>query len=99
MSYASLGSNAIFNFLMNEETMFLAEGLNFFHLQAPRSLIGKALEKSGIREKTGCTVVAIQHRGETIINPEPAHTIDKDDELILIGTYDAESSFLGKFTA
>lgn len=99
MSYASLGANAIFNFLMNEETMFLAEGLNFFHLQAPRSLIGKALAQSGIREKTGCTVVAIQHRGEAVINPEPTHTIEKDDELILIGTYDAESSFLGKFPA
>ena len=99
MSYASLGANAIFNFLMNEETMFLAEGLNFFHLPAPRSLVGKALALSGIREKTGCTVVAIQHRGETVINPEPSHAIDKDDELILIGTYDAESSFLGKFPA
>lgn len=53
MSYASLGANAIFNFLMNEETMFLAEGLNFFHLPAPRSLIGKALAQSGIREKPG----------------------------------------------
>jgi Trk K+ transport system NAD-binding subunit len=98
MSYASLGANAIFNFLMNEETMLLAEGLNFFHLPAPRPLIGKVLAQSGIREKTGCTVVAIQHRGETIINPEPTHPINQGDELILIGTYDAENSFLGKFT-
>ncbi|NLA41940.1 MAG: potassium channel protein [Smithella sp.] len=99
MSYASLGANAIYNFLMNEETMLLAEGLNFFHLPAPTSLIGKALALSGIREKTGCTVVAIQHRGETIINPDPAYAIGKDDELILIGTYDAEISFLSKFLA
>jgi K+/H+ antiporter YhaU regulatory subunit KhtT len=44
-------------------------------------------------------VVAIQHRGETIINPDPAYAIGKDDELILIGTYDAEISFLSKFLA
>lgn len=99
MSYASLGANTIFNFLMNEETLLLAEGLHFFHLPTPRSLIGKTLAQSGIREKTGCTVIAIQHQGATFINPEPTLQIAKNDELVLIGTYDAESSFLGKFTA
>lgn len=97
MSYASLGANAIFNFLMNEETLLLAEGLNFFHLQAPRSLVGKTLAQSGIREKTGCTVVALQHKGTALINPEPNLQIDKNDELILIGTYDAESAFLAEY--
>lgn len=97
MSYASLGSNAIFNYLMNEETLLLAEGLNFFHLQAPRSLEGKTLARSGIREKTGCTVVALVHKGETFINPEPSRQIEKDDELILIGTYDAENAFLSEY--
>ncbi|MFO7569927.1 MAG: NAD-binding protein [Smithellaceae bacterium] len=97
MSYASLGANAIFNYLMNEETLLLAEGLNFFHLQAPKSLEGKTLSQSGIREKTGCTVVAIVHKGETFINPEPSLQIAEDDELILIGTYDAENAFMSGF--
>jgi Trk K+ transport system NAD-binding subunit len=97
MSYASLGANAIFNFLMNEETILLAEGLNFFHLPAPESLVGKTLLQSGIREKTGCNVVAIVHKGVTTTNPNPAIHIGKDDELVLIGTYDAESLFLKEF--
>jgi len=97
MSYASLGANAIFNFLRNEETLLLAEGLNFFHLPAPRSLIGKTIAQSGIREKTGCTVVAMEHDGNTYINPDPSIQIARDDELVLIGTYDAESAFLTKF--
>lgn len=41
MSYASLGANTIFNFLMNEETLLLAEGLNFFHLNTPDRSGGK----------------------------------------------------------
>lgn len=98
MSYASLGANAIFNFLRNEETILLAEGLNFFHLPAPASLVGKTLSQSGIREKTGCTLVAIVHKGETLANPKPTIQIGKDDELILIGTYDAESMFLKEFS-
>ncbi len=99
MSYASLGANAIFNFLMNEETLLLAEGLNFFHLPAPAGLSGKTLALSGIREKTGCTVVALVREGQTIINPEPSVELDEKDELILIGTYDAESSFLNEYSA
>ena len=99
MSYASLGANAIFNFLMNEETLLLAEGLNFFHLHTPRSLVGKTLAQSGIREKTGCTVIAIQRQDDTMINPEPAIEIGASDELILIGTYDAENAFLNEFPA
>lgn len=97
MSYASLGANAIFNFLMNEETVLLAEGLNFFHLTAPESLVGKTLFQSGIREKTGCNVIAIVHKGVTTTNPNPAIQIGRDDELVLIGTYDAESLFLKEF--
>lgn len=97
MSDASLGSNAIFNFLMNEETLLLAEGLNIFNLPTPISLVGKTLAEAGIREKTGCSVVAIQHQGKTIINPEPNIQIGEDDEFIMIGTYDGESSFGSKF--
>ncbi|MEQ8253816.1 MAG: NAD-binding protein [Smithellaceae bacterium] len=99
MSYASLGANTIFNFLMDEETLLLAEGLNFFHLQAPRSLIGKTLLQSGIREKTGCTVIAVQHKDSISVNPEPNHLISKDDEIILVGTYDTERSFRNEYPA
>ncbi len=97
MSYASLGANTIFNFLMNEETLLLAEGLNFFHLNTPRSLWGKTLADSGIRERTGCTVVALSRKGKTHINPEPDIRLGKEDELILIGTYETERSFLNEF--
>jgi len=99
MSYASLGANTIFNFLMDEETLLLAEGLNFFHLQAPRSLIGKTLLQSGIREKTGCTVIAVQHKDRISVNPEPNLLISRDDEIILVGTYDTERSFLNEYPA
>ncbi|MBN1472833.1 MAG: NAD-binding protein [Syntrophaceae bacterium] len=99
MSYASLGANTIFNFLINEETMLLAEGLNIFHLPTPKSLLGKTLMDSGIRKKTGCTVIAIVKEGNTYINPEPAIKLGKEEELILIGTYEAERSFLAEFSA
>jgi K+/H+ antiporter YhaU regulatory subunit KhtT len=99
MSYASLGANTIFNFLINEETMLLAEGLNFFHLPTPKSLLGKTLMSSDIREKTGCTVIAIIKEGSAYINPDPNIKLGREEELILVGTYEAERSFLKEFPA
>lgn len=97
MSYASLGASVIFNFLRNEDTLLLAEGLNIFNLKIPRSLEGRTLAASGIRERTGCTVVALQRQGATMINPMPDTVLTPRDELILIGTYDAEHLFLKEF--
>lgn len=94
MSYSSLGANAIYNFLKNENTLMLAEGLNIFHLKAPRAIVGKKLAVSRIRELTNCSVVAIKANGVMSINPDPLMVIEENAELILIGTYDGEKKFL-----
>jgi hypothetical protein len=43
MSYSSLGANAIFNFLKNEETLMLAEGLNISASRRRKPLWVRAL--------------------------------------------------------
>jgi Trk K+ transport system NAD-binding subunit len=94
MSYASLGANAIYNFLKDEDTLMLAEGLNVFRLKTPQALIGKSLAQSRIRELTNCSVVAMKMDGVMTINPDPQMPIREDAELILIGTYEGERKFL-----
>jgi len=94
MSYASLGANAVFNFLKHEDTLMLAEGLNVFRLKAPPSLVGKTLARSKIRELTDCSVVAMRENGLMSINPDPQTPIRENTELILIGTYEGERKFL-----
>jgi Trk K+ transport system NAD-binding subunit len=99
MSYASIGANAIFNFLKNEDTWMLAEGLNIFRMKAPKSLVGKNLAHSGIREATDCSVVAIRDDGTLSINPDPQILIREGTELILIGTDEGERKFMQAFKA
>jgi len=99
MSYASLGANAIYNFLKNEDTWMLAEGLNIFRLKVPESLVGKDLARSRIRELSECSVVAIREDGAMTVNPDPQVTIPKGAELILIGTEEGERKFLQAFEA
>jgi len=94
MSYASLAANTILNLLKPDEVLMLAEGLNVFRAGMPSSLVGKSLGESQIRMQTGCSVIAINHDGEMVSNPDPAVHFRENDELILIGTDDAEKLFL-----
>ncbi len=97
MSYADLGANAIFNYLRNEDTWMLAQGLNIFRMRAPAELVGKELARSGIREKTDCSVVAVKNGDVMSISPDPGTPIPKDAELILIGTDEGERKYLQAF--
>ena len=97
MSYASMGANAVFNFLERGNTMMVAEGLELFRVKMPASLAGKTIADSGIRRRTGCTIIALDSDGTTKINPEPTRPLPAGAEMILIGSAEDESRFLAKF--
>lgn len=97
MSYASMGANAVLNFLKENKELMVAEGLNIFRQTIPRGLEGKSLQKSKIREKTSCSVIAVQSGAEMLINPAPDYVLSKGEEIILIGTTQAEENFLCHF--
>lgn len=97
MSYASMGSNSIINILKNDEISMVTEGLNIFNRPMPSSLVGKNLIESNIREKTGCSVIAVKSSEGLTVGPDPAEPMDGHNELILIGTTEAEQKFLEMF--
>lgn len=97
MSYTSLGVNSIMNFLLQNNTLMLSEGLNIFKIHAPDALVGMSLLESRIRRDTGCSVIAIDSRGRLQINPPPEALISEGDELILVGNADAEQCFIETF--
>lgn len=97
MSYASMGANILFNLLRKEDILLVAEGLNVFRLPVPQRLVGRSLLDSEVRESTGCSIIAIQQAGETIITPDPSFILREGDGLVLIGTVDAEEKFLDTY--
>jgi Trk K+ transport system NAD-binding subunit len=97
MSYASLAVNTIINILKPNEVLMLTEGLNVFRVHLPTMLIGKSLQETDLREKTGCSVVAIHSGGTMKISPNPYMPLKEDSELIIIGTADAEKKLLQEF--
>jgi len=93
MSYASMGSNSIFNILEGQEEVILAEGLNIFNHKVNKSLADKSLIESDIRKQTGCTVMAIKCESGLVVGPEPGRVLKMDDEIILIGQPEGENHF------
>jgi len=97
MSYPLLGVDAIFSFFMHQDAIMLVEGITLFRVTAPHSLAGLTLARSGIRQDTGCSVVAIRSEGKLVINPDPLEIIREGSEMIVIGTFENERKFLRTF--
>ena len=97
MSYASMGANTTLNLLKPDEILMFEEGLNIFRATVHASLVGKSLIENQIRKQTGCSVIAINTRNEQNINPDPSIPLCENDEIILIGTAEAEKRFFENY--
>ena len=97
MSYASLGANAIYNYLESSEIVMLAEGIDIFKRKIPAELFGKTILQSRLRQETGCSVVAIRSNGGMTINPDPSTKFERDGEIVLIGSAEAEKKYISKY--
>lgn len=97
MSYASMGANSIINVLERSDTLMVAEGLDVFRVRIPGSLSGKTIMESGIRQQTGCTIIALTVDNDMQISPDPYQPLPVGGELILIGSTQGESTFISTF--
>jgi len=77
MSHASMAANTIINILTPGRVLMLTEGLNIFRCRVHQFLVGRSLLTSGIRESTGCSVIAIFREGRQRINPDPSEVLER----------------------
>ncbi len=75
----------------------VAEGLDLFKVRVPAELSGRMIAESSIRERTGCSVVALgtEHGMEVVSNP--AAPLPTDADIVLIGDIEAEQRFLALY--
>ena len=104
MSYASMGADAIFNFLKRSDTLMVAESLSVFsedisvfRMKMPSSLVGRTIANSAIRRNTGCTVIALNDNHEMQLNPDPNEPLPRAAEILLIGSSEGEKRFLDRY--
>jgi K+/H+ antiporter YhaU regulatory subunit KhtT len=89
-----MGANTIINLLKPNKILMVAEGLNIFKMQVVQTLEGQSLAGSQIRKETGCSVIAIRRDNKLKISPDPSLLLENGDEMVLIGTSDAEKRLL-----
>ncbi len=99
LSYSSLVAATIMNLLQPQSMLMLSEGLNVFRVSLPPRLENRALTDIQVREKTGCSVVAVKRLGELRVNPDPTIVLERGDELVLIGSVESEKRFNEKYPA
>ncbi len=94
-SYASMGATSIFNQLMGDRIATVAEGLDVFRRPVPPSLDGRSLHECGVRDRTGCTIIALRDpEGGLTANPPASAVLHAGQEMVLAGGTEAESRFL-----
>lgn len=97
LSSASMGANVVFNELRGTANLLLAEGVCLFPAPVPESMAGRRLAECAVRSETGCTIIAVEHAGERILNPDADCPLPAGGTLLLVGTLDAEEKFLRRF--
>ncbi|NIQ93461.1 MAG: potassium transporter TrkA, partial [Desulfuromonadales bacterium] len=91
VSNASVGASILLNILESKASAFLTEGITVFRRRLPRAMAGKTIADSGLRARTGCSIVALERGEETRVSPPPETVLEKGATLILIGTPAQES--------
>jgi Trk K+ transport system NAD-binding subunit len=97
LSYATLGASAIWNSLGVNDTLVLAEGLEVMRVAVPDRIAGKTLAEAQLRQRTGCTVVAVDRDGAMDTNPDPTVPLPADADLVVIADLEAQKRFLKLF--
>ncbi|MEF8778487.1 MAG: TrkA C-terminal domain-containing protein, partial [Natronomonas sp.] len=85
---------------------YLLEGRNMLSIEQQIEVIrtsvpeitGQTIRDLNIREKTGCTVIAIERDRNIITDIQPDTRIEDGDELIIVGTGDGIRTFEQVFT-
>jgi len=94
LSYAAIGSSTILNYLNRSRMLLLAEGLEVFEAETPPAMVNKTIAQTNLRGEIGCTIVALEQDGETVVNPDPQTQLKAGSRLIVIGSEEAEERFL-----
>lgn len=99
-SYASMGATSIINQIKGDRVVTVAEGLDIFRSAVPRSIAGQTLAECGVREQTGCTIVALEgESGRPEINPRATTRLEAGREMVLAGSDEAKARFIDRYGA
>ncbi|MEF8779589.1 MAG: TrkA C-terminal domain-containing protein, partial [Haloferacaceae archaeon] len=96
LSLATVSGRSIASTILEEEILSVGTNVEVLETTAP-ALDGETLSGARIRERTGCTVVAVERDGETFTDLEPEFRFQEGDELVIAGSDEGTNEFLELF--
>jgi voltage-gated potassium channel len=96
LSVPRVSARMIAKELRGEDILAPASQIRFVRVSAS-SFAGSTLAESGIYEKTGCRVIAIEYEPGRVGNPDPNHEFTGDEKMTIVGSDEAVQQFLKQF--
>ena len=86
LSLAAVGGRALASHLLGREVIALGKRVRIERLPLPPRLVGKTIDRAGVRSRTGCTVVAVERGGRTEVEITPQFKFQEGDTIIISGS-------------
>ncbi|MHC5003332.1 MAG: potassium channel family protein [Planctomycetota bacterium] len=97
LSFASMGATSMFNLIRGSHVVSIAEGLEVFRVPVPKSLAARTIGESGVRDQTGCTIVALRDDDGLRVNPPADMAIAGSREMTLVGSPEGARRFFERY--
>ena len=81
------------------DSITLDNNVEISEVMVPLRVIGKSLEETRFRQKTGLNIIAIQHKGITETEISPGYIFAEGDILVVIGKSENVSRYEGSLLA
>ena len=96
LSVEAVSGRSVASEVLEEEILSVGTNFEVVKTEAP-GLVGKTLKDARVRERTGCTVVAVEREGETLTDILPDFRGRENDALVVAGTDEGTNDFVETF--
>ncbi len=96
LSVSQVAGQLLTHHILGQQSMSLEASVKLVATSG-ESLVGRALEDFRIRERTGCSVVAVERSGDVIVEFEDGFEIQADDTVYVSGTDEDVATYFKGF--
>ncbi len=97
LSLATVTGRSILSQIRQDEAVLALDTNVQLFRHSPGRIAGQTLRETAVRDRTGCTIVAIEREERVLTDLDPAVKILPDDDLILAGTDTGKQRFIEQY--
>jgi len=94
LGFATVSGRMLVSAVLDEEVMSLGTQIEIVRVQAP-AFVGNTVQGADVRNRTGCTIIAVERDGSVLTQIGPSFEIEDGDALVVAGTAENVSRFTG----